>query len=423
MNHNNNFLNKICRKIFQNLPPLDDTAVHTSIELVNEICSKLEKLPNNPKIIDPACGRGTFLVWMYEFLFNHYYSNIYDIEEKNYYCISALYGCEINKVIAQVTIKVLKQVQKYYGVKKIIEPNIYVCDFLEKEFIMKFDVALGNPPYHELDKNGRPKGGGKGGCNNLWSKFFIKSKEIADNVLFIHPPSFLSPNHIVKQKMFEDGGLKFMKIFEKSPFDGVGTQACYYYWSKNYNGLCQIGNKSINLNMKILPNSSNPLDFAIFNKFFKNENSFKFKSNSNLHKTNKKHLLNDSMMREFKFKTYHGSKIVFSSICTELYDKTKVIVSDSGYLNPILDINCNTTQHSFYFLIENESEGENLVNILKSNLYDYCLTRSKFSGFFNGEVLKNIPKIDLTKVWTNKEIYEYFNLSEEEIEHIEKNVK
>ena len=288
---------------------------------------------------------------------------------------------------------------------------------------MNFDAVLGNPPYHELDKNGRPKGGGKGGANNLWSKFFIKSKEISDNVFLIHPPSFLSPNHIVLNKMYEDGGLKSLKIFDESPFEGVGTQACYYNWVRGYDGLCEIGGQLIELKEGILPNSSNPLDFSIFNKFFKNNENFNFTSDSKLHKTNKKHLLNDNLVDEFIYKTYHGSKIIFSSTQTEHFNKCKVIVSDSGYLNPIIDKNCNTTQHSFYFLVENEIKGQNLIKVLKSNLYDYCLKKSKFSGFFHGEVLKNIPIVDLNKEWTDEELYEYFNLTQEEIEHIGKNVK
>jgi hypothetical protein len=288
---------------------------------------------------------------------------------------------------------------------------------------MRFDVVLGNPPYQELDNNGKPKGGGKGGGNNLWSKFFMKSIEISNTVFLIHPPSFLSPNHVVFNKMYENGGLKYLKIFEKSPFDNVGTQACYYHWERGYNGLCEIGDKMIDLRDKILPNSYNPIDFSIFSKFFNQNEVFNFTSNSKLHKTNKKHLLSNTINNEHKYKTHHGSKIIYSSTKEDDFEKLKVVISDSGYLNPKLDINCNTTQHSFFNLVENETIGNNLVKILKSKLYSYCLNKSKFSGFFHGEVLKNIPKIDLTKEWVDQELYVYFNLTEEEIKHIEDNVK
>ena len=38
-------------------------------------------------------------------------------------------------------------------------------------------------------------------------------------------------------------------------------------------------------------------------------------------------------------------------------------------------------------------------------------------------LISKIPALDFTKVWTNKAIYEYFSLTQEEIDYIESNVK
>jgi site-specific DNA-methyltransferase (adenine-specific) len=379
--------------------------VFTPSYLVNEMLDEIpEVIWKNPtsKFCDLSMGKGTFLLEIVNRLVY-----IYGYSEDD--AKSRVFGYEIR----------LKYVN-YLKRRGFV--NVSHKDSLEEKFNMKFDAVVGNPPYQELDDNGKPKGGGKGGGNNLWSKFFIKAKEISDNVFFIHPPSFLSPNHIVLEKMYEDGGLKFLKIYDKSPFEGVSTQACYYNWHRGYNGLCKVGGENVNLNNGVLPNSSNPLDFSIFNKFF-NTNSFNFTSNSKLHKSNKKHLLNDDYNDVFCYKTHHGSKVIYSSIQTDLFSKDKVVISDSGYLNPMFCNESNTTQHSFYMLVNNISEGTNLVNILKSKLYDYCLKKSKFSGFFHGEVLKNIPRVDLTVEWSDQELYEYFKITEEEILHIENNVK
>jgi hypothetical protein len=83
-------------------------------------------------------------------------------------------------------------------------------------------------------------------------------------------------------------------------------------------------------------------------------------------------------------------------------------------LNPQYDNNCSTTQHSFFLIEENNNIGNRIVKILKSKLYTYCLNKSKFSGFFHGEILKNIPIIPLDREWTDDAIFDYFNLNEEE---------
>jgi len=326
--------------------------VFTPIELVNLILDEIPSdvwLNSKSNFLDPCMGTGTFLSEIVRRLVDIYgYS---ELDAK-----SRVYGYEIR----------IKYINK---LKRRGYVNIHHKDFLSDKIKMKFDVVIGNPPYQEVDNNGKSKGGGKGGANNLWSKFIIKSMEISDNVFFITPPSFLSPNHLVLKKMYESGGLKLLKIFDESPFIGVGTQACYYYWSKNYDGLCKIGGESISLKDKILPNSSNPIDFSIFNKFFSKKEKYTFESNSQLHKTNKKHLLSVTKDDVFIYKTYHASKIIYSSFMTENYPKLKVVISDSGYLNPIIDTNCNTTQHSFFHIFDSKADAEFLIKLLNTKLY------------------------------------------------------
>lgn len=48
----------------------------------------------------------------------------------------------------------------------------------------------------------------------------------------------------------------------------------------------------------------------------------------------------------------------------------------------------------------------------------------KYNGWNNTYILTNwIPNIDLSKSWTDEEIYKYFKLSDEEIQYIESKVK
>jgi hypothetical protein len=376
--------------------------VFTPHELVSSI---IDKIPNevwvNPKstFLDPCMGRGTFLIEIVQRLVDIYRYSELDAK-------SRVYGYDI-------------RVKYFNRLKRRGYVNVQHKDFLSDEIKMKFDVVIGNPPYQEVDENGKSKGGGKGGANNLWSKFILKSFEISDNIFFITPPSFLSPNHLVLNKMYENGGLKLLKIFEESPFQGVGTQACYYYWSKNYNGLCKIDGADVNLRNKILPNSSNPIDFSIFSKFFSHSDKFIFLRDCSIHTQSKKNYITTGITLENINRLHVGSKILYTSLVNKHHNHNKVIISRSGYLNPLYDSGESCTSESnYYCLVNDENEGTNLVKLLKSKLYKYCLDKSKFSGFFHGEVLKNLPKISLENDWLDSDLFNYFELTSEEIECI-----
>ncbi len=60
---------------------------------------------------------------------------------------------------------------------------------------------------------------------------------------------------------------------------------------------------------------------------------------------------------------------------------------------------------------------------LLRKLYKHCLNLSKFSGFFHGEVLKNIPKISSDTNYSDYDLYKKFELTDLEIQYIENNVK
>jgi len=400
--------------------------VFTSRQLIDEMLNTLpEDVWKNPdlKWLDPAVGIGNFPAAIMDRLMVGLEDVIGDESDRRKHILEEmLYFCDIS-------IKNLFLLYMLFDKNNEFNLNVYRGSFLEEGFdnhmksvwrLEGFDVVVGNPPYQEVYDNGKTKGGGKGGANNLWSKFFLKSKEISDNIILIHPPSFLSPNHKVLEKMYEDGGLKMLKIFDKSPFEGVSTQACYYHWLKGYDDLCNIGGYYIDLTTDILPNSSNPLDFSICNKFFNSNNILNFIRNCQIHTQSKKMYISDSLTEINKNKLYVGSKIKYTSLSMEEQNLNKVIVSRSGYLNPILDNNSCVSESNYYYVVDNNLEGNNLVNIIKSKLYDYCLKKTKFSGFFHGEVLKNIPKVDLTISWTDEELYKYFNLTQEEINLIEK---
>jgi site-specific DNA-methyltransferase (adenine-specific) len=73
--------------------------------------------------------------------------------------------------------------------------------------------------------------------------------------------------------------------------------------------------------------------------------------------------------------------------------------------------------------LDSESEAKNLATYLKTSLCRFIHLKTKTSRSLRTPQLKFIPKVDLTKSWTDKELYKHFKLSQEEIDYVESSIK
>lgn len=87
------------------------------------------------KILDPVCGRGTFLLGLLEQLEAAGHSREHIVK-------NMLYGCDIKPSQARIASRALKMVSG-------VDANIYNDDCLSREWTMKFDLILMNPPYQK----------------------------------------------------------------------------------------------------------------------------------------------------------------------------------------------------------------------------------------------------------------------------------
>lgn len=220
--------------------------VFTPTELVNEM---LDKIPlevwKNPISIflDPCMGKGTFLI---EIVNRLVYIYGYSLEN----AISRVYGYDTR----------LKYINflKRGGFKNVFHKN-----FLEEEFKMKFDVVLGNPPYHK--KVGPNK------TEAIWPKFVQKSFEICKEggyVSLIHPSGWRNFDGKFKetQKLLLSKDIKYLEIHnEKDGLKLFNAETRYdWYLVKNMdnNGLTKVKGQSgdkINMNFigrEFIPNDN-----------------------------------------------------------------------------------------------------------------------------------------------------------------------
>lgn len=63
------------------------------------------------------------------------------------------------------------------------------------------------------------------------------------------------------------------------------------------------------------------------------------------------------------------------------------------------------------------------MSVFNSRVFRYLMQENRTSGFVQVYVVKNLPAVDLTRSWTDAELYAHFKLTQEEIDLIEATVK
>jgi adenine-specific DNA-methyltransferase len=133
----------------------------------------------NPKVIDPACGTGEFL-----------------LSAQEYFEDPELYGWEIDERPAEIARRLVPGA------------NIEMTDALRKEYREEFDYVIGNPPYYEF----RPEEGVRskfseiiGGRSNIYALFvFLGVRLLRDGgyLAYVISPSMNNGAYFSKLRRF-----------------------------------------------------------------------------------------------------------------------------------------------------------------------------------------------------------------------------
>lgn len=224
--------------------------------------------------------------------------------------------------------------------------------------------------------------------NNLHLKFLSKTTEIADNVVSIQPADWLFKtkydnlkNHISDIELMS--GNEFRKIFNiQSNKGGIFL-------------LNKIGGFDIDSLRPLFP----------LNKIIENTNK---------------------TFKDVNVLNYNEKGIfVPLKLMTSDWDKNKdYIVDKLGILNDGKTLdgtyykdkrnkNKNRPCGGIYF--NTLKEAQNFIDYTKT---DFFVKLVNFTHLSSRYILKTYPFLDFTKKWTNDDLYEYFNLTSDEIKQI-----
>jgi len=300
----------------------------------------------------------------------------------------------------------------------------------------KFDVIVGNPPYH-----GEKRGGGDGSGNAIWQKFVeLSFKLTKDNghIAMIHPIHWRTDINRKKIKNAQDllfnHQIIYLKTFQ-TPFPGIATVVDWYILKKidKYKKtIISAENTTYEkyLEKQFITNQGGNIVDDILNKVFsKNNGLYKRKAFGGLTIFDK-----NAPLGNYKF--IHGMKSITQNIFKyynyphiHQYMK-KVIIPDLGLIGHYDDGKLGIGDHVHYVLVNNENEANFLLFILQSNVMIF-LQRIFSTDIWVGNLPKrwNNPypismiKIDDKELKTNIDVYRHFNLTQEEIDYIESQIK
>lgn len=322
---------------------------------------------------------------------------------------------------------------------------------------MKIDAIVGNPPYMAMD------GGFRNSSSPVYQYFVEQGKNLQPQYLSMITPSrwFAGGKGLddFRANMLADTKLKMIVDYVNSAqcFSGVDIAGgvSYFLWDKNYDGLCnivsvrgnQIDSLERNLNeydilvrnnasVKMLHRIQHSGD-RFMEEIVGSRNTFGISTDE--HGTS--HKASDSLVLACSQKS---NQLAFSYITPdkvtkgkELIGKYKVVIGRSVPRNgevgvdPSVGYRAITTVHIFapeivftdtYLLIgafDSKQQAENLAKYMTLKLPRFLLHETYSSMAISKTNFRFVPLLDLTKEWTNSELYERYRCTNDEVHMVE----
>jgi hypothetical protein len=378
-------------------------------EIEQLVADMLDQLPSSiwtsptTTFFDPAIGGGQFVRAVEQRLraCGHSDSNIH----------GRVFGFEESDLHIRFAVNKYKLVGQYH--RKPYDK------FLEMDDTMKFDVVIGNPPF----KNGNETGG----KSSLWRKIVAKAWTIVkDNGMLVmvapqFPNSANDLGHIFTQNQTNTVWTKISQHFP-----GVGSS--FFAWSvtkkpKTTDTLFINDGIRLDVTSEALPNdlrSISILQKVLAHDKFECKSSPEYLHTSVADGKDDDHLYSKPTKKHpyIVRRTSGDNYQMYGAVKPTDYDLPKVVMTFSG--NPHYKYHDKNEPigtikfQSGHILVKNKTEGDNLIRLYESALYRYIQNQMS-SGGMRGKNFYELPKMDLTRTWTDEELFSHFGLTDEEV--------
>lgn len=350
---------------------------------------------------------------------------------------------------------------------------------LEEVFGMKFDVIIGNPPYQMTFGI---EGGNSANAKSIYNLFIEQAIKLSPRYLcMITPSRWMTktaqgiPEAWV-DKMLSANQFKVIHDFENASecFPGVEIKGGvnYFLWENDYNGKCnyyfhQAQDKKVLQRYDYLDSKQagivvrDPQAYSILEKIERIEGRYYNNPDTNFSGlVSAKHFFDNSELltsnwtgyknqrdeihtikyylnvdRERTFRWIGGHQLPKNRATKDLCKVFIPAAGGSGYDDQILGKpfygEPNSVCSQTFLVIGYDAEKHNLSEIECQNIIKYIQTRffrylvSIKKKTQNGPrgVYQFVPLQDFSKQWTDEELYEKYDLTQEEIDFIESMIK
>lgn len=99
--------------------------------------------------------------------------------------------------------------------------------------------------------------------------------------------------------------------------------------------------------------------------------------------------------------------------------------TDGGYIHPIIAEPGSVCTETFLIInsFDNEEEAENFAAYIKTRFFRFLVYLRKVTQDATARVYAFVPNLDMHKKWTDTDLYQRYNLTQDEINFIEKSIK